>query len=101
LVIGLSIAVRAVVKPELADKEHRVAHKDKGDEVTGETTSALTRADFLNALDAQPTVGSDGAARGVEGLPAGLALLVVKRGPNAGSRFLLDRPVTSGPTSRQ
>jgi pSer/pThr/pTyr-binding forkhead associated (FHA) protein len=31
----------------------------------------------------------------VEGLPRGSALLVVKRGPNAGSRFLLDGPVTS------
>jgi pSer/pThr/pTyr-binding forkhead associated (FHA) protein len=31
----------------------------------------------------------------VEGLPTGSALLIVKRGPNAGSRFLLDRPVTS------
>ena len=31
----------------------------------------------------------------VEGLPRGAALLVVKRGPHAGSRFLLDRPVTS------
>lgn len=31
----------------------------------------------------------------VEGLPSGSALLVVKRGPNAGSRFLLERPVTS------
>ena len=28
-------------------------------------------------------------------LPAGSALLVVKRGPNAGSRFLLDRASTS------
>ncbi|HVL85916.1 MAG TPA: FHA domain-containing protein [Pseudonocardia sp.] len=32
---------------------------------------------------------------GVDALPAGSALLVVKRGPNAGSRFLLDRPTTS------
>jgi pSer/pThr/pTyr-binding forkhead associated (FHA) protein len=31
----------------------------------------------------------------VEGLPSGAALLVVKRGPNAGSRFVLDRSVTS------
>ena len=31
----------------------------------------------------------------VEGLPRGAALLVVKRGPNAGFRFLLDRSVTS------
>ena len=32
---------------------------------------------------------------GVEGLPSGSTVLVVKRGPNAGSRFLLDQPVTS------
>jgi hypothetical protein len=31
----------------------------------------------------------------VESLPAGSALLVVKRGPNAGSRFLLDKDVTT------
>ncbi|HET8641652.1 MAG TPA: FHA domain-containing protein [Pseudonocardiaceae bacterium] len=32
---------------------------------------------------------------GVEALPSGSALLVVKRGPNAGSRFLLDQDTTS------
>jgi pSer/pThr/pTyr-binding forkhead associated (FHA) protein len=32
---------------------------------------------------------------GVEALPTGTALLVVKRGPNAGSRFLLDKDVTT------
>ena len=31
----------------------------------------------------------------MESLPAGSALLVVKRGPNAGSRFLLDQDVTT------
>jgi pSer/pThr/pTyr-binding forkhead associated (FHA) protein len=31
----------------------------------------------------------------VEQLPSGSALLVVKRGPNAGSRFLLDKDVTT------
>lgn len=31
----------------------------------------------------------------VESLPPGTALLVVKRGPNAGSRFLLDQPTTT------
>jgi pSer/pThr/pTyr-binding forkhead associated (FHA) protein len=30
-----------------------------------------------------------------ESLPAGFALLVVQRGPNAGSRFLLDKEVTT------
>jgi hypothetical protein len=29
------------------------------------------------------------------GLPAGSALIILERGPNAGSRFLLDQPVTS------
>jgi len=32
---------------------------------------------------------------GVEPLPVGTALLVVKRGPNAGSRFLLDKDLTT------
>src|SRR5437763_14632509 len=40
--------------------------------------------------------GCDALAHvGVESLPSGTALLVVKRGPNAGSRFLLDRATTS------
>ena len=64
------------------------------DEVTVETTSVF-RADFLNELDAPPAAGGESAVSGVEGLPAGSALLVVKRGPNAGSRFLLDQPTTS------
>lgn len=64
------------------------------DDVTAETTSVF-RADFLSELDAPAQVGAENAVSGVEGLPAGSALLVVKRGPNAGSRFLLDQPVTS------
>jgi pSer/pThr/pTyr-binding forkhead associated (FHA) protein len=56
-----------------------------------ETTSVF-RADFL----AEPETESRGApVSGVDALPAGSALLVVKRGPNAGSRFLLDRDTTS------
>ena len=40
---------------------------------------------------------TDAAEAGVgeDGLPSGSLLLVVKRGPNAGSRFRLDQPVTS------
>ena len=64
------------------------------EEVTVETTSVF-RADFLNELDAPAQAGTDSAIPGVEGLPAGSALLVVKRGPNAGSRFLLDQAITS------
>ena len=57
----------------------------------GETTSVF-RADFLAESDAD-TRG--GGVSGVDSLPSGSALLVVKRGPNAGSRFLLDRDTTS------
>lgn len=62
-------------------------------EATAETTSVF-RAELLNETD-QQSAQSDSAATGVEGLPEGQALLVVKRGPNAGSRFLLDQGTTS------
>ena len=63
---------------------------DKG---TGDATSAF-RAAFLDDLD---TSADDAAEAEVweEGSPSGSAMLVVKRGPNAGSRFRLDQPVTS------
>jgi pSer/pThr/pTyr-binding forkhead associated (FHA) protein len=80
-----------------ASEEQRVTEKDNdqtSDEVTVETTSVF-RADFLNELDAPAQAGAETAVSGVEGLPVGSALLVVKRGPNAGSRFLLDQPTTS------
>ena len=63
------------------------------EEATVETTSVF-RADFLNELDAPASTSGTSAVSGVEGLPVGSALLVVKRGPNAGSRFLLDQPGT-------
>jgi pSer/pThr/pTyr-binding forkhead associated (FHA) protein len=84
-----------------ASKEQRVTGNDSNsgtdqtsDDVTVETTSVF-RADFISELDAPSTAATEGAVSGVEGLPAGSALLVVKRGPNAGSRFLLDQPSTS------
>jgi pSer/pThr/pTyr-binding forkhead associated (FHA) protein len=59
----------------------------------GPEQTSVFRADFLSEtesveLPAPPIVG-------IDALPAGSALLVVKRGPNAGSRFLLDRSTTS------
>jgi pSer/pThr/pTyr-binding forkhead associated (FHA) protein len=59
-------------------------------DVTGERTSAF-RADFSNEHDAAVGGGAEGQLFGVEGS----ALLVVKRGPNAGSRFLLDHATTT------
>jgi pSer/pThr/pTyr-binding forkhead associated (FHA) protein len=59
-------------------------------ESAAETTSTIA----LQALDEHDEEHAEDAAA-VEGLPAGSALLVVKRGPNAGSRFLLDKDVTT------
>src|SRR5262245_59650026 len=62
------------------------------DEVTADTTAAFPGAGFLNEPDglSVQTAGST-----IADLPPGSALIVVKRGPNAGSRFLLDQLVTS------
>jgi pSer/pThr/pTyr-binding forkhead associated (FHA) protein len=66
----------------------------RADDVAGERTSAF-RADFSNAQEAAATAGAEGQLFGAEALPQGSALLVVKRGPNAGSRFLLDQDATT------
>ena len=78
----------------MTENDRRSGTDDTSDEVTVETTSVF-RADFLNDLDAPAGPAGETAVSGVEGLPMGSALLVVKRGPNAGSRFLLDQPTTS------
>ena len=62
------------------------------DKATADATSAF-RADLLGDLDT-PTDAAE-AGVGEDGLPSGSLLLVVKRGPNAGSLFRLDQPVTS------
>lgn len=63
------------------------------DERPAETTSVF-RADFLADVESSKEPQAPGVS-GVAALPPGSALLVVRRGPNAGSRFLLDRPTTS------
>ncbi|SDW45661.1 Forkhead associated (FHA) domain, binds pSer, pThr, pTyr [Amycolatopsis xylanica] len=65
-------------------------------ESSPERTSVF-RADFLADVEgqqaAQPAPATQDA--GLDALRANQALLVVKRGPNAGSRFLLDVDTTS------
>ena len=78
----------------MTDNDTTSGADQTSDDVSVETTSVF-RSDFLNELDPATTTGTETAVSGVEGLPAGSALLVVKRGPNAGSRFLLDQPRTS------
>ena len=60
--------------------------------VSSVETTSVFRADLLKEMESG---ASDSSAPGVDGLPEGSALLVVKRGPNAGSRFLLDQPTTT------
>jgi pSer/pThr/pTyr-binding forkhead associated (FHA) protein len=67
-----------------------------GDSV--ETTSTISLSALEGALEGDAPSAAEPAAEEVgplEGLPPGSALLVVKRGPNAGSRFLLDAAVTT------
>lgn len=78
----------------MTDMNPDIEKDQTSDEVTVETTSVF-RADFLSELDAPAQAGTESSVSGVEGLPPGSALLVVKRGPNAGSRFLLDQAITS------
>ena len=66
---------------------------DNGFEAPVETTSVF-REEYIKEIDA-PATTAEPADPGVERLSPGTALLVVKRGPNAGSRFLLDQAATS------
>ena len=63
-------------------------------EPQAETTSVF-RADLLKEMESGSAAGSDASVAGAENLAEGQALLVVKRGPNAGARFLLDQPTTT------
>jgi hypothetical protein len=63
------------------------------DKATADATSAFC-AEFLGDLDTSTDAVVE-AGVWKKGSPSGSALLVVKRGPNAGSRFRLDQPVTS------
>lgn len=58
-----------------------------------ETTSVF-RADLLKEME-NGANGSDATVAGTDNLAEGQALLVVKRGPNAGARFLLDQATTT------
>ncbi|NYI05122.1 FHA domain-containing protein [Allostreptomyces psammosilenae] len=60
-----------------------------------ETTSTISIAMLEDAPIAAEDSISPEAAAAVEALPRGSALLVVRRGPNSGARFLLDADVTT------
>jgi FHA domain/zinc-ribbon domain len=65
-----------------------------GGERPGESTSTISLGGWESAeTEAGDEPTADATA--TEALPAGTALLVVRRGPNAGSRFLLDSELTT------
>ena len=76
-----------------------LARSGAGGEGLVETTSTISLAALEGALDNEtvnpPAEPGPEASGAVDVLPAGSALLVVKRGPNAGSRFLLDADTTT------
>ena len=76
-----------------ADQQNGESRGGSGPENPGETTATFGAAhDKADTSDRQLSP-VDAAA--VDALPGGHALLVVQRGPGAGSRFLLDQEVVS------
>lgn len=61
-------------------------------EQQAETTSVF-RADLIKEMESN--AGTAAVTENTENLAEGVALLVVKRGPNAGARFLLDQETTT------
>jgi pSer/pThr/pTyr-binding forkhead associated (FHA) protein len=72
---------------------HCGAPLPRGGERPGESTSTISLGgtDLAESESEEPLAD----AGTTEALPAGTALLLVKRGPNAGSRFLLDSDLTT------
>jgi pSer/pThr/pTyr-binding forkhead associated (FHA) protein len=72
----------------------RLGQQGAGEESPAEATATITfGAPVKEHREEQSLNEADAAA--VDALPAGSALLVVQRGPSAGSRFLLDTDVVT------
>ena len=97
-VISKKRSKRALALPQRQnDPGQQVSRTDNAqtpDEGTSDTTYAFP-AHLLGELDAPGAEGVEPRVSAAEGPPNRSALLFVMRGPNAGSQFLLDQPVTS------
>ncbi len=71
----------------------RDASRERGAPPVTDTTVTLGALGSTDEVADAGLTPADQAA--IEALPAGSALLVVRRGPNAGARFLLDAPRTT------
>lgn len=78
------------------DEKNQPERKVAPDNATGNVDTTMTFsqefAATLAALDANVTAEEQDA---ISALPSGSALLIVRRGPNSGARFLLDADVTT------
>ena len=78
----------------MADERDARPARGRGDTYTGPETTASFGYEFGSQLASMsPRSGEEQAA--INALPSGSALLVVRRGPNVGARFLLDADVTT------
>jgi pSer/pThr/pTyr-binding forkhead associated (FHA) protein len=59
------------------------------------TPEGFDETNFIPVIDADTEEMTAGDVFAVENLPVGNAMLLVQRGPDAGSRFLLDQDVVS------
>ena len=69
------------------------APEQQGGFASGDTTAHFTD-DFVAQLQAMEAGISPEELESIAALPSGSALLIVRRGPNVGARFLLDADVT-------
>jgi pSer/pThr/pTyr-binding forkhead associated (FHA) protein len=68
---------------------------DPGNGTVSNDTTAHFTDDFAASLSAMEAGISPDEQEAIAALPSGSALLVVRRGPNVGARFLLDADVTT------
>jgi len=71
----------------------RLVTAEPGDQVVGDSTATITIGS--DKTDTSDRLLSPVDAAAVDALPAGRAMLVVQKGPSAGSRFLLDKDETT------
>lgn len=69
-------------------------HDERRHDETQAQTSEHFRAELQKLIQSRTTDLSVDEKDAVSALPSGAALLVVRRGPDAGARFLLDQDVT-------
>lgn len=83
----------ATYRPEDAGEPDATGVPAVPDPTSNDTTAHFTD-DFRNQLAAMESGVSTEEQEAIAALPSGSALLVVRRGPNVGSRFLLDADST-------